>query len=246
MPESPNIQEQNTNAMVSMDYIVRSYMNERDDFNMDHFERFLQIVREGITEMNIFRLRSIKPYYTTVSAVNIASLPPDYIDYCRIGMVFDGKVWELGYNKDINIPRNEVCGVEGANPDNLSAIPSPYWNEPTYGGGYNIGKYRIDEQRRVIIFDGDMASKEIVIEYISSGVSITGKTYVPRQIIPSIKGYLNWILKERNDKVNMGEKIRAEQLYHREIIKLNSFINGFTAKEFMDLLRSGYTRGVKR
>lgn len=243
---TPNIQEMNTNALVSLDYVVRSYMNEREDFNMDNFERYLQIVREGFGELNIHRIRSIKPFYTTVSEVNIASLPPDFIDYTRIGMVVDGKIWELGNNEEINLPRNEICGVEYGNPDNLEAIPQPYWYEPTYGGGYNIGKYRIDRIRRTIIFDGDMASKEICIEYLSTGISITGKTYIPREVVPVLKAYLNWIVKERSDKVGINGSIRAEQLYHREIIKLNSFMNRFTVQEFLDALRSGYTKGVKR
>jgi hypothetical protein len=241
-----NIQERDSNAFVPLDYVVRSFMNERQDFNLDNFEPYLQIIREGYMTLNIHRIRTIRPYYTTVSEANIAALPPDYIDYNRIGIIFDGKIWELGYNPDINLPRNEVCGVTVGNPDNLSAIPSPYWYEPTYGGGYNIGKYRIDEERRVIIFDGDMASKEICIEYVSTGMSITSKTYVPRVVIPVLKAYLNWIIVERNEKKGIGQSMRAEQLYNRALIEFNVFKNKFTIQEFMDALRSGYTRGVKR
>ena len=246
IPSTPNIQEIDLNAFVQLDYVVRSYMNERADFNMDNFERYLQIIREGYMTLNIHRIRTIKPYYTTVNEVNQAALPPDYIDYSRIGIIYDGKIWELGYNGDINLPRNEMCGVEYANPDNLSAIPVPYYFEATYGGGYNVGKYRIDDIRRIIQFDGDMASKEICIEYVSTGISITGKTYIPRVVVPVLKAYLNWILKERDDKVGIGGGVRAEQLYNRAPVELNAFKNKFTMREFMDALRSGYTRGIKK
>lgn len=246
MSATPNIQDMHTNALVPMDYVVRSFMNERDDFNLDNYERYMQIIRDGYTSMSIHRLRSVKVAYVTVNDVNIASLPPDFIDYYRIGMVFDGKVFELGLNRDLNIPKNEVCGVEGGNPDNLDGIDSPYWYEPTYSGGYNLGKYRLDMNRRLIIFDGDMASNQIVIEYISSGISITGKTFIPREVVPVLKAYLNWIIKERSDKVAMGEKMRAQQLYNIEEVRLNNFLNSFTMEEFLDAWRSGQHRGVKR
>lgn len=234
-----------TSAVIKIEQAVKSYCNELGDFNHDQYDRYLQIVIEGYTELNIQHIFTYQPVYLTVNEANLAKMPSDMIDYYLIGLVEEGKIWELTRNEQIAIPKSEVCGIEVSNSDLLSAIDTPDTAVYNSKGTWNIGKYKIDKKRRLIIFEGSMAGQTIYMEYISSGVSLTGNTFVPVEILPMLKAYLNWVITERDKKISLGEKERSLRLFRRAEIRWAERMNNFTLQEAIDAIRSGYSFGPK-
>lgn len=226
-------------AHVSVEQVIASYANERDDYDPKHLKRYERIITEGYSDLNINHV--VTPQYARgfVSEVNVFKLPADYIDYLRIGIYNNGKIWTLSENNNIDLSAQDVCGVEVNNNPTISD-----WYTP--GGGDNVAKYRIDKSKRRIVFEGPMMGKEIILEYISTGIPVSGNLYIPRGLMPVLKNYLDWILKKRNDQMPESKVYSAKQDFYESLHAYERAEDSMTADEILDIIRSGYTMAPKR
>ena len=234
-----------TPAYITIERAVKSYLNEKGDYSMENLFRYIQIVLEGYTHLNIHHVITLKTAIITVNDKNLVKYPFDMVDYWTVNLIMEGKKWEISRNTDISIADNEVCGIETGNADLLNPIEDPDYQDYTQGGTWNIGKVRFDDKRRLMFFEGDMMGREIYLEYISTGISMSKKTYVPIELLPTLKAYLNWIITERS-KVSLAERERSRGLYVLALSEWNQQRNAFTLQEALDAIRSGYTAGPKR
>ena len=235
-----------TPAYITIEHCVLSYLNETGEYSLDDYDRFVQIVLEGYSDLNMNHVYAWNHKKIPVNSVGQVKFPSDLIRYHRIGIVEDGKIWTLTKNDDIAIPVDEVCGFNVGDPDNLKEINQPNWHDPTQAGGWNFGKYRIDLKNRMVILDGDLSGYEIAFEYTSTGVSLEDQTFVPRDMLNVLKKYLNSIIKEANGQLAENKKERAHWQFYwarRDFINKR---NAFTYDELLDAIRSGYSMGVKR
>lgn len=233
-----------TPAIINIEQATTSYLNEKGIYSQENLDRFNQIIIEGYTQLSIdhvYRINVATPY---VSEGNIVKFPRDMVDYYLVGLVRNGEIFTLTRNDDIAIPFNESCGFEMGNPDLLNPISEPIYRF-TNKGVWNFGKYKIDIKRRLIIFEGSMVGQQVYIEYITSGVSLTEKTWINIRLLPVLKAYLHWIITERDDRAALSSKQRAMALYDKAVLLFSEQDNGFTLYEAMDAIRSGYTMGVK-
>jgi hypothetical protein len=113
------------------------------------------------------------------------------------------------------------------------------------GGGFNIAYYRIDMNRRVIYFHGNVPNNEVILEYKSSGVK-AGGALVPRDAAPALKAYLHWKTAEYDFRIPMNEKIRKEQLYDKELYKLKTIECSFNITEYLDNQYATMSQAPKR
>jgi hypothetical protein len=246
-----------TPGYFTIEQCVYSAFN-RQAIDTKFFEQMATIAVEYLTEHNIFYKKGGKDALLDVSVTNTVDLPSDYVDYIRIGIIINGKIWTLGLNEDIPFTSKLNCGVEETPDDNITVPASienyvaEHQNMPVFmyhygvSGGQNYSKYRIDKERRQIIFDTAIPYSKIYIEYVSSGVSIDGETYVPRQVVPCIRQYLIWQALENDPRVPMNEKERKMAQYEKELRLLNSFDNAFTVDEFKDMLYETSRQTPKR
>ena len=228
-------------AHISVEQVIASYANERDDYDPNHLKRYERIIVEGYSDLNMNHV--ITPLFVRgfVSDVNVFKLPADFVDYLRIGVVNNGKVWTLSENTNIDLSAEDVCGVEVNNNPTMSD-----WYTP--GGGDNIAKYRIDKSPGVrrIVFEGPMMGREIVLEYISTGIPVSGNLYIPRGLMPVLKNYLDWTIKKNNDAMPENKVFRAKQDFYESLHAYERAEESMTADEILDIIRSGYTIGPKR
>jgi hypothetical protein len=236
-----------TGALISIEEVVNSYMNELGDYSLENYERYCQIVIEGLTDFNINHTYSITPLEEVVNDIGIIKLPPDFIDYVVIGVVEHGVIKSLSKNENIALPLDSSCGIDVAHEDRPSKMTDPYWLDYTFGGGWNIGRYRVDYQKRLIVFlETGMQGRSVYIEYISSGISVSNKTMVDRRLLPVLKSYLNYIIVNRNPETNINIKDWALREYGHAYGRYIRSKNKFTADELLDAIRSGYSMGAKR
>lgn len=236
----------NLPAYVPLSYPVKSYMNRKGIKSLSEYERFMQIIIEYMTELNIFNVMSFETVYFTLNEVGLYKMPPDMVDYVRIGIVYNGEIWEFTRNNNIAFGKNALCGIGRGNSAAMKNNLNPIWHTYSTPGGFNFGTYRVDKKRREIQFGGNIAGKELIMEYTSTGVSIDEENYIPRTLVRPLQTYLDWQLKVMNDEIPLSKEIRAGQLHQFELDRFKSLEVSFTLNEALDALRSGHKQTPKK
>jgi hypothetical protein len=246
-------------SFISIIDITKQFMNQRKEKSLANFEGYVQSAIEIYSDINIFDNNNIQVAYISVNPdTNTAILPVDFISYTKIGFRKNGRLYTLTMNNDIALPpESSICSVDIDDITETTETNGGYYFAPHYrygayidtlygmGGGFNIAYYRIDMTNRTIVFKGRVPENEIVLEYISSGVT-SGTILVPRQAVPSVIAGLHWKTIEYDSRFGVGDKQRKEQLYYAERRKLVSLNCSFTMSELMDALYEGYAQSPKR
>ena len=241
----------NTPALISIEQIAASYANSKGQYGKAELYRYLQILIEGAGEYAIFdsnSLGKINWYAGTVDTTGCIDLPVDLIDYVRIGTPVNGQIVTLTRNDNLDLPIGMECGeVTGVDTTaTLGTEPLYYnWSNVDYSatGGWNFMYYRFDKANRRIVFKGDSVGRQIVIEYISTGISLSSDTWIPRELMQLLKLYLGWQVKLYSGDKDVEYWARE---YSIEKQRLRNFQWAFRADEFLDMIRSTFTRAVKR
>jgi hypothetical protein len=263
-----------TKGIVTLEYVVHRVLMDRDDNSMRFFKKFLQYAIDGMTELNLFTIQSVKVAYLEVDQnTKTANLPDDYMMYTKIGYNNRGTVYTLSLNEDLMLVRKtdscgngvnenlDTCG-DSDSENGLISNSLPYtdlYYTPHYRNGQfvgelyggrgnqnNAGYYRIDEARRKIVFNSEISLDEVILEYKSSGVAGDGSTIVPRQYVPALVAYVHWQLKEYKDKVPQSEKSRLRQRYIDQYNMVRRLTLDFTVEEYLDFTRNSYRQSPKR
>jgi hypothetical protein len=238
-------------ALIQVEEIAASYANSKGEYGKSQTYRYLQIILEGFADLNIFttsEVGKVNWYAGTVGTDGCIELPSDCIDYVRIGTPINGVIQTLTRNDNLDMPIGLECGqVTGVTVTQYLLGEPIYWNWTTVDyaatGGKNFAYYRFDKPNRRIVFNGDCVNRPIVIEYISTGISLSGETWIPREMMQLLKLYLNWQLKLYSDDKNV-EYAAREFAIERQ--RLMNFQWSLRADEFLDLIRSNMTRAIKR
>jgi hypothetical protein len=161
------------------------------------------------------------------------------------------------------LPRAELCAVPVRSivtadpttivlPDDGYIFSDHYYNGTFVsglyglGGGFNIAYFRIDKERRQMIVSGSVPNDEIVLEYISTGVSKHSTTLIPYQALAALKAYIHWQRIEYDNNYGTGEKQRKQRLFDEECQALTSFECKITKDEFLDSCYRNFKQSAKR
>jgi len=260
---------QDTNGFVNIDYAVNQCLVDIEDYDMAQYQRFLQFANLGYTDLNLFVTQNVKVAYLKVNDNKTVDLPNDYMDYLKIGVEINGQVWTLTLNDDMLLPRTtDACGeiippdlrAIGDDVDGTKAlIPNfgfyfaAHFRNGQYigerygiGGGFNMAYFRIDHEKRQIVFDSELPDGTIILEYKSSGVKADGSTVIPRKVIPALTAYIHWRRLQYNDKKPLSQKNNYRELYYIEYEKLQMLENSFTIDEYLDSTYRVVTSTVRR
>lgn len=249
-------------GVVSLRKVVMSYLNRIEDYSMRHYYRMMQIAIEGYTELNLWHLDNIEVVYLNVDPTSkIASLPSDYVDWLKVGIPVGGKLKVLKRHDKILLPRTSTDGLEtfsnaDAN-DTTDAASLVYFSDHIrcgqfvgglfgMSGGVSDASYRFDRERRTFAFTDTITDNYIVLEYISSGVNLTGSTTIPREAEPALRTYLLWQAVENDPRISQAEKARREDNYDKAVAMLRDFQDIFTAEEYRQMLWGSSRQTPKR
>ena len=233
-------------AFIPISYVIESYKNELGDYSKDNDIRYAFIIKELFIELNLYNSTYFSTYYGQVDANNIMWLPDSYVDYIRISIIHNGELWTLTKKDTIVLPAKTTCLLDYVEPSNLGASPFPAGLQYNTGGGLNVGYYRVDERQRKIVFEGNLAGMTIVLDYISTGLTITEKTKIPIKLLPVLKDGLDYTLAKRNREL---PEYRVKSIHNRYITSLRKYessIKMVTPDELYDAIASGWKQGPKR
>lgn len=252
-------------ATVSIGKIVRDMMVEDDRSSMHKYQQLLQIAIRGVREMNIDITHTIKSVLLSIDPdLRTADLPEDFIDYSKIGIEVNGQLVTLSVNNDISLlKRTDSCGnleapvgngrlAQYYNDSSLSSYPGVYFYNVynSYGqftgrmygqgSGLNpVGYYRLDYARRQIMFSTVVDVNNVVMEYLSNGLSSTECILVPETAYETLISWIQW----KTSKGAQREQYKSEYFRNRDWLKMREF--SFTVYEMVDAVRRGIQQSVK-
>jgi len=231
-----------TNALVTLDYVIKSYLNRKGISSSADYHRYKQILIEGLTDLNLFHTTHYSEYIGKVNDVNQLSLPNDFVNWIMVAVVINGEYWPLDQNKDI-----------ASEPDNLASTPvftEHLSSPPVIGNGYTrlrrnqIGNFKVNKEKRVITFVGDLKNYDIYLHYVSSGIPLSGTTYVSRDLVTVLRDYLDWQLKYNDDSVSLNATMIAENTFGRSLMKYIDSTDPITIKELYNAFNAGRQQGI--
>jgi len=249
-----------TSGVVSLQNIVYNVLNDEGIYSKENFKRYLQWVIRGFTQLNLYNMRTLEVVTLDMSDTGVVTLPDDYIDYTKIGICVNGTILTLGLNNDLCLPRTQLCAEDvnsNFNAVNVASYGGYYFGASSWGkgasptifgytGGFAESYYRIDTELRQIQFSSAVDRGEIILEYLSSGVSITGNTYIPRQAVEALIAFCHWQRVKFDPKISAAKLSMIKQDYIEEENKLTFFENVPTMQEIQDALYETWQQGVKR
>ena len=234
-----------------------SILNRMQDYSMRNYKRIAQIVIEGFTDLNLYHTTNIEVVYLRMDSAKLASVPADFIDWIKVGMPISGKLITMTKDDSILLPRKFADGAEVGNLDaavtNKVSFFSSHWKNGKfvgglYGlrGGINQAYFRYDKERRQFAFTGDVPLGEVVLEYVSSGVSLSSSTIIPRPAVKPLRNWTLWQLAEDDRTVSLGEKERKMKIYEGDVEELRALEHTPTIDEYRDAMYRTIKQTPKR
>lgn len=239
---------------VSLEQIVTNFIfsMDSDDYANNASDTAVRtLALRGIRDLGFDIMKRIKAANLTVSATNTVTLPADYVDLLKIGIVGeDGLVYVFGENKNKNLLANSA----GDLPDYLLGysdfIYRNFVNSTTdgrlygYGGGHYSGEYRINVEENRIELTLGTGVAEVYIEYIADEALATDPS-VHVYAEQAIRSYIYYRLVERKSNVPAVEKARARQEYYNERRLANARLKAFSKEEALKTIRKNFVQSPK-
>lgn len=253
-----------TPGFISSEEVLSDILNNRNQYGKDEWWRFKRFLIRGVTQINLhFKLcTSVNVVYLPLSDLNTVQLPADYIDYTKIGIEVSGHIWTLSLNPNICTARFEQCGVpvnQLKKFNDISAIDAqiqiPFVRHirgdsvvTAYGlgGGYNHAYYKVDRKSGLIFFEGDVQADNIVLEYKSSGISLTDNILIPVEALEALLAFIQWQRIDNDDNYPANEKDRKFQQWKFQMMLLTKIAHTIKPYEITDAYYQGVKQTVKR
>ena len=239
---------------VSLEQIVTDFVFsiDSDDYVNNVSDTMVRnLALRGIRDLGFDIMKRIKAANLNVSATNTVTLPADYVDLLKIGIVGgDGLVYVFGENKNKNLLANNA----GDLPDYLLGysdfIYRNFVNSTTdgrlygYGGGHYSGEYRINLGENRIELTLGTGTDTVYIEYIADE-ALAGNPSVHVYAEQAIRAYIYCHLVERKSNVPAVEKARARQEYYNERRLANARLKSFSKEEALKTIRKNFVQSPK-
>jgi hypothetical protein len=250
----------------TLDYVVQNVMLDLGETGGKEYQRYLQWAIRGIKEMGKWTNISIKTIVLPI--VNgVADLPDDYMRYTKVGvpMSFQGSnvIYILGLNPELAKNRQlDECGASLTEAVNNTVTTeshslsthyfSNYHHNGQYvagmygvGGGFSARTYDIDHERHQMIFSSDVLSDYVVLEYISTGISVHKDTLIKEAAIETLIAWIHWQRLENKRGTPMWERTQKRLLYVSNLELLRKFDTVFTGQEYLDIARGAFHQTPK-
>jgi len=239
---------------VSLEQIVTDFVFsiDSDDYVNNVSDTMVRnLALRGIRDLGFDIMKRIKAANLNVSATNTVTLPADYVDLLKIGIVGeDGLVYVFGENKNKNLLANNA----GDLPDYLLGysdfIYRNFVNSTTdgrlygYGGGHYSGEYRINLGENRIELTLGTGTDTVYIEYIADE-ALAANPSVHVYAEQAIRAYIYYHHVERKSNVPAVEKARARQEYYNERRLANARLKSFSKEEALKTIRKNFVQSPK-
>jgi len=226
-----------TSALIDVNTIVDRYLLKYKKTTEDSFI-YLEHACNCIRDFHLYDSPDLVTEKVSISALGIIEMPTSMVGFNKLYKFTDGVKWSFTQRDDVITTTTTTLGVEGQDSTygEGSALKDP--KSDTYGGvgGVNDYYYKPDWKARRIFVEG-LISDTVMLEYTTSGVEVSGVTYVPEFITPMIDNYL--LEKETFWMPELArERDSRAKNYTNAENRIRNLINAMGYDEWRDLLNS--------
>jgi len=222
-----------TNGLKSLEQVVNEFLFKTKRAKDEYF-RFFQFAIDGVRHMRMLHMKGVGKWVKlNLNANGTIAMPDDYVSFIGVVVPIAGQFWYLTEKENLVI--TTTGGVIDPDEGEGVDINDSYSGGYAGSGGVNLeGYFKIDERYRRIWINSTDRTKVILL-YNSSGVNLTGTTYVPQRAVEPIHTFML-----TKDAMFTGDAKMASY-YALELTKaidILKYVEAPSAIEFRDVLYS--------
>lgn len=187
--------------------IVSLYLSENDT-SSHAYQRIYTIAQRGRVDLDMDVTGRLYTVNIDINFNKTGSLPPDYINYVRVGLVnSNGDIESLSYNQ--NLTAFKDLDYDRLNNNFIVADQSAY-NATVYpnqtgvdiiGSFHSLGvgsapksraNFKIDKQAGIIMLNPTATVQTVVMEYLSSGRDDSTEESIPIEAQEALLAWCGW------------------------------------------------------
>lgn len=218
---------------INIDEVINSYI-DRSEQSIHKYFKLWHICWDGMTQMGLDVFYQIKSVKLPVNANLTVSLPPDYLNYSKVGILNSkGELVPLTYNNKLTTYADLLPDrLEKTQDDSLwtwynynNLIFYNYWDGQVFTNLYGIpsgapfvGNFKIDNRNGVILLDEQFSWDYIMLEYIASPQQ-GGEYYIPIQFKEALMWFIAWqdiAMLPNSRRGTLGDKEQRKRNYFNE------------------------------
>jgi len=205
----------------------------------DLYFRFFQLAVDSYRDFCLFHIDNKKTALVDMDENNCISFPDDYLSLIAIGIPLHGKLFV--FTKD-----HELLTIVTTDPVYGWTDQIDEKSQSGYGagGGKNDYYFNEDPENQRFIFNGVQRS-EVILQYVSSGISATAETSVPVIHKPIIQAYILWKDSIYDPNTALNQKMILEADYNQEVRKIRALAMP-SIQEIKDEFYKSYKQTPKR
>lgn len=245
--------------LYTLDNIVRSALADRQ-YPMHWYLQFLQYGIDAVRALNFDVLQNVKSVRLPVNNYKAVTLPCDYVDYVRVGTETGQYILPWGEKQDSfnrlnkfdsngnKIPYGDIEATTGILPADWEGFwYTNYVNDKGEHLGRifnNFSSYRnsfvVLRERNEIQLDVSYTGTEIVLDYITDGLTTSASNAIHPYAIDCIKAFIFWKMKEHSRAYNISERQIAKEEYYNQLRILKGRIHDIDVNDIKRSLAGGY------
>lgn len=238
-------------------------MEGDDDHYLKNLSRslLLRYAKDAIREVNKEAANDVKGFSITVPDNLTWPLPQDFVKFVRISVNLLDKVTgsyrlhKLDVNRNMNMMPDYLQDDQGEllfdsdgnilEADGINVMGSPY---KRYKWCQNVDSYKLSQwgefnyDRRIMAFSSDLSDKEVVVEYVSDGLSadlseseITVHKYIRRPI----EDFIYYLAIRRKRNIPQSEKEVAKRTFKTSLHAAKMDMADFDLNQIAKAVRGG-------
>jgi hypothetical protein len=244
--------------LYTLDNLVRSTLASRG-YSMHWYLQFLHYGVQALREINFDVIQNVKSVRLPVNSYKAVTLPCDYVDYVRIGNEFGQYIMPWAERDDMSrmnkfdaqgnkIPYGDIEATNGILPNNWEGF---WYTNYINDKGEHLGRifnnkpsfrnsFAVLRERGEIQLDTSYDGAEIVLDYITDGISTNASNAVHPYASASIEAYINWKHKEHGRQYGPSERQLAREEYYNQLRVLRGRINHMDVQDIQRSLARNY------
>lgn len=230
------------------------------DLGENEFMRVYRMCMRGIRVMEWDFIGVINTVQINVLANKTAPLPDNFMKLKKIGIINNGtgEIATFIENPNLNMldvecdDRTTENSGYGYNPDldttydyndynDLNINNDRYRREryfARFGSNTNLGEYRIDKSRNIVVFSPEFKPTTFILEYLAS-TDKKGRCDVPDQVSEALIGWVLWQYKKDKKTYSAQEKRDSSRYFYNENRKARLRIMSLTKSRKNQSSRQG-------
>ena len=249
--------------LYTLDRLVRGVLASRN-YPMHFYLQFLHYGIQAVRELNFDVMQNVKSVRLPVNSYKAVTIPCDFVDYVRLGNELGQYILKWGEKDSFNrLNRFDANGnkinypdIDMANGMLPNTWESYYYSLYVNDKGEHLGRifnnkpsfpnsFKVIRERNEIQLDEGYTGTEIVLDYITDGLSTDASNAIHPYAAATIEAYIIWKMKEHARQYNLSERQLAQQEYYNQLRTLRARMNNIDTNDIQRSLSRSYSPTIK-